>query len=180
MSIVVRRATASDARAISVVRIETWRAAYAGLIADEVLDRLDVDRESERRALHWDEHHADPRSREFVAEVDGDAVGWAAAGPSRDPDGEGLGEVYAIYALPAHWSTGVGHALLAEAERFLRESGFRRARLWQLDGNDRAASFYERHGWIEDGATKTDDRLVGGTAAHALHERRRVRDLTAP
>lgn len=175
--VVVRRATVADAHAIATIRVVTWRAAYAGLIAEEVLDRLDIEREAERRAVHWDERHADPQSVELIAEVDGEPVGWAAAGPSRDNETDGWGEVYAIYALPGHWSTGVGHALMTAAERFLRSAGFRRGHLWYLDGNERAASFYERHGWVEDGATKLDDRLIADQHAPALLERRRVRDL---
>lgn len=42
-----------------------------------------------------------------------------------------------------------------------------------LDGNERAARFYERHGWIEDGGTKLDARPEMN-----LHERRRVKRLT--
>jgi GNAT superfamily N-acetyltransferase len=174
MSIVVRRATREDARAIAIIRVETWRAAYAGLIADEVLAGLDAAREGERREIHWDQNHADARAIELIAEVDGQPAGWAAAGPAREVPR--AGEVFAIYALPAYWSAGVGHALIVEAERFLRAQGYRHAYLWYLEGNERAASFYERHGWVEDGHTQVDDRLVGGHAP--LHERRRVRDLT--
>lgn len=177
MSLVVRPAVRTDARAIATIRVETWRAAYGGLIADEVLDRLDVDREAERRRSRWAENHADPRATELIAEVDGEVAGWAAVGASRDDDARDHGEVYAIYALERFWSTGVGHALLAASEDFLRDAGFDAALLWYLDGNDRAARFYERHGWTEDGAVKQDDRLVGGVSAHALTERRRRRSL---
>ena len=175
--VVVRPARVGDARAIATIRIQSWRAAYRGLIPGDVLDRFDIDRETERRSVHWDERHADPQAVELIAVVDDEAVGWAAAGPSRDADMDRWGEVYALYALPAHWSTGVGHALLTEAERFLRTAGFRRAHLWYLDGNERAASFYHRHGWIDDGATKLDERLVGGEESSALLERRSVREL---
>ncbi|WP_345800031.1 GNAT family N-acetyltransferase [Microbacterium sp. AZCO] len=177
MDIVVRTATGADAAAIATVRTETWRAAYVGLIDQEVLDELDAEREAERRATHWDQNHADPRTHEFIAEVDGELAGWAAVGPSRDSDTGNAGEVYALYALPSYWSTGVGHALMTTCERFLREAGFRRGYLWYLEGNERAESFYERHGWLEDGAAKVDDRLVGGREALALRERRRTRDL---
>jgi GNAT superfamily N-acetyltransferase len=175
--VVVRPAKIEDARAIATIRIQTWHAAYRGLIPDDVMDRFDIDRETERRTVHWDARHADPQSAELIADVDGEQVGWAAVGPSRDAETDGWGEVYALYALPAHWSTGVGHALLVEAERFLRSAGFRRAHLWYLDGNERAASFYRRHGWIDDGATKLDDRLVGGAETPPLVERRSVREL---
>ncbi|UUT34933.1 GNAT family N-acetyltransferase [Microbacterium elymi] len=177
MVLTVRRATEADARAIATIRVASWRVAYHGLIADALLDRLDVDREAHLRALHWDRHNADPRSASLLAERDGYPVGWAATGLCRDEDAAGRGELYALYALPENWSTGVGHALMMAAEAALRASGFHTASLWVLDGNERAASFYERHGWREDGAAKEDDRIVGDTGIPALHERRRVRDL---
>jgi GNAT superfamily N-acetyltransferase len=185
MSVLVRTATRADARAIAVVRIETWRVAYDGLIDPALLSRMDVDREAQARADRWSEYTADPRTGQFVAEVDGAVVGWAATGPTRDDDGRDRvgrerGEVYAIYALPAHWSTGVGHTLMAACERALSAAGFREASLWMLEGNARAAAFYERHGWREDGAVKDDERIVGDTGIRPLRERRRIRDLHAP
>ena len=173
----VREATRDDARAISRIRVETWRAAYAGLIAQEVLDQLDVESESERRAVSWIRRHADPRVRDLIAERDGTPIGWAAAGPSDDRERPHDGQLYALYALPSEWSRGVGHALLVAAEEVLRGAGFRHAHLWVLEGIDRAAAFYERHSWREDGGVMVDERVIGGHTAFALHERRRVRDL---
>ncbi|MBN9153421.1 MAG: GNAT family N-acetyltransferase [Microbacterium sp.] len=177
MSVVVRAATRADARAIAFVRVHTWRAAYAGLIDPVLLDRMDVDREAQVRAERWNEYTADPRTTQLVAEIDGAVVGWASTGPSRDDDGPDRGELYAIYSLPSHWSTGVGHALVIAAEHALTAAGYRKASLWVLDGNDRAAAFYERHGWREDGAVKDDARIVGDTGVAPLRERRRVRTL---
>ncbi|WP_308491616.1 GNAT family N-acetyltransferase [Microbacterium terrisoli] len=177
MTVTVRRATADDGRVIAEIRVASWRAAYDGLIPPVLLERLDVDREAQLRTTHWDQRHADPRVSDFVAHVDGDAVGWAAVGPCRDDDGPHRGELYALYALPTHWSAGVGHALMAAAEQALRRARFAQASLWVLDGNARAAEFYERHGWREDGFVKDDRRIVGSTGAAPLRERRRVRDL---
>jgi len=177
MTLIVRDATRADASAISHIRVDTWRAAYAGLVAQEVLDHMDAAAEAERRLARWDEMHGDPRGCELVAEVDGVIAGWAVAGPTLDDDRPRDGQVYAIYARPEHWSRGVGHALMLTVEQRLRAAGFRKAHLWVLDRNDRAATFYERHGWREDGATLTDERVVAGVA-HELFERRRVRDLS--
>ncbi|KQZ83101.1 hypothetical protein ASD56_12255 [Microbacterium sp. Root166] len=177
MTVTVRDAVREDAGAISRVRVETWRAAYTGLMADEILDRMDVERETKLRHDRWDELHADTRGAELIAEIDGVLAGWAAIGPSMDDDLPHNGQVYAIYALPEHWAQGVGHALLAAAEERLRRVGFTRAHLWVLDRNARAATFYERHGWLEDGGTMTDERRIDGVG-HVLFERRRVRDLS--
>lgn len=177
MTVTVRVATRNDARSIALVRVDTWRAAYDGLIDPRVLERMDVDREAQRRADLWDEYHADPRATELLAEFDGGVAGWAAIGPSIDDDLPDDGQVYAIYALPRFWSAGVGHALLTVAEERLGREGFTRAHLWVLQGNERAADFYERHGWREDGMVKDDDRLIGGAHPQTLRERRRVRQL---
>ncbi|GAB04709.1 GNAT family N-acetyltransferase [Gordonia amarae] len=173
MSVIVRTAIRADAWAIARVRVDAWRVAYRGLIADAVLDGMDAEREGRVRTDRWSERMADNRNRQFVA-VDGDEiVGWAAVGPGTDDDRPGSGELHAMYALPGVWSRGVGHALMCAAEQALREAGFVTAHLWVLDGNERAASFYERHGWHEDGAEKVDTGFV----ADSLHERRRVREL---
>jgi GNAT superfamily N-acetyltransferase len=178
MTLTVRTATPADTRAIATIRIRTWRAAYAGLVEDAVLTAMDVDREAARRADLWDDYHGDPRGADLLAEDDDTPVGWASYGPSREADGEG--ELYALYALPERWSSGVGHALMTEVERALRSGGFETAHLWVLEGNERAASFYERHGWVEDGAIKDAVRdAAPGRPAHVLHDRRRVRDLAS-
>jgi GNAT superfamily N-acetyltransferase len=177
MTVTIRAATRNDTRAITQVRIESWRAAYAGVIDQRVLDAMDLDREAAQRAERWDEHHSDPRSAELLAEVDGVPAGWAWLGPSIDDDLPEDGQIFAIYARPGYWSVGVGHALLTDAEERLRATGFARAHLWVLEGNERAASFYERHGWREDGTAKDDDRLIRGTHPQTLRERRRIRDL---
>ena len=173
----VRPATRRDVAAIARLRVAVWRAAYAALVPAEVLAGLDAGRDAERRAADWDERHADPRTVELVAEADGGVVvGWAAYGPARDPERGADGELYALYAASERWSTGVGHELLVRCEADLRAAGFASAYLWVLEGNERAASFYERHGWIEDGGVLVDDRTLG-TLAYRLIERRRVRDL---
>jgi GNAT superfamily N-acetyltransferase len=177
MIVTTRLATPDDTRAIATIRVRTWQQAYAGLITQEALDRMDIEREARLRLERWGEFHADPRGGELLAEVDGEAAGWALFGSSIDADRPDDGQLFAIYALPRFWSAGVGHALLDEVEARLREAGFTRAHLWVLEGNERAASFYERHVWYEDGVWQDDDQLIRGEHAQTLRERRRVKDL---
>jgi GNAT superfamily N-acetyltransferase len=178
MTLTVRTATRDDSRAISHIRVDTWRAAYAGLVDQGMLDALDPEAEAARRIARWDENRIDPKVVELVAEVNGVPAGWAALGPSMDDDRPRSGQLFAIYARPEYWSAGVGHALMITAERHLRAAGFRKAHLWVLDGNTRAAAFYQAHGWREDGGTLTDERHGPGGAVYTLFERRRVRDLS--
>jgi GNAT superfamily N-acetyltransferase len=155
----VRPATAEDGDAIGRVQVETWTAAYAGLLPDDVIAGFDV----EARQRLWREGLARvprPGSATFVAELDGDVVAFATVGAAEvDPE---LGELYAIYAHPRCWGRGVGRALLERAEESLRSSGFRSAFLWVLDGNVRAMRFYEVAGWVQDG--RKEDMFQGAAA----------------
>ncbi len=90
----------------------------------------------------------------LVAERDGEVVGFAAAGPSPDP--QGAGELYAINVDPDHWGGGAGRALLGAAQAELDRMGFAESVLWVLPGNARARRFYEREGWTSAGAPPFD------------------------
>ncbi|HEY7794357.1 MAG TPA: GNAT family N-acetyltransferase [Gaiellaceae bacterium] len=150
----VRAATLADADAIGRIQVETWRAAYTGLMPEEAISAFDV---ATRQAM-WREGLArEPRpgSATFVAERGDAVVGFASVGAARGETG-GVGELYAIYVDAASWGTGAGRALLEAAEASLHESGFSEAVLWVLEGNERAERFYRAGGWEADGGRKLD------------------------
>jgi GNAT superfamily N-acetyltransferase len=148
----VRTATAADAEAIAAVQRHGWQVAYRHIFpAEELAQETFVHLE------RWRTRLADPPLgwAVFVAERDGAVVGFAAVGPSRDEPG--IGELYAIYVDPDAWSTGAGRALIEQGEEQLcRDYG--EATLWVLDENPRARAFYERAGWLPDGARKAEER----------------------
>jgi GNAT superfamily N-acetyltransferase len=146
--VTVRPAVPGDSGAIGRVQVETWRTAYRGLMPDEAVDAFDV---AARQQL-WRELLArdrPPDSATFVAELDGEVVGFASVGRSRDDEDEG--ELYAIYLHPSCWDRGIGRSLLERSEQWLRTSGFERALLWVLEGNERGQRFYRAAGWERDG-----------------------------
>jgi GNAT superfamily N-acetyltransferase len=117
---------------------------------DDVIARFDV----EARQQMWREGLARvprPGSATFVAELDGEVVGFASVGRSRDDEAETEGELYAIYLHPSRWDQGIGRALLERAEESMRASGFERAILWVMEGNERGERFYRAAGWQHDG-----------------------------
>lgn len=148
----VRRATVADADAIADVHVRTWQAAYEHVFGAARLAEIDAARRSER----WRESLAAGEPA-FVAEADGRVVAFASVGPSRDP--EGVGELYAIYALPEAWGSGAGPALMRAAVGTLRDAGYGEAILWVLDDNPRARRFYEREGWGLDAGRKEAEFL---------------------
>jgi GNAT superfamily N-acetyltransferase len=154
----VRLATRADADAIGRIQVETWRIAYSGLLPQETIDGFDL---SARRAL-WREGLARtprPGSATFVALVEGEVIGFATVGASHSEDG--TGELYAIYVDAPRWGHGAGRELIQHAEVSMRESGFPRALLWVIEGNERAERFYRAAGWRRDG--EKEDVFQGAT-----------------
>lgn len=177
----IRWASADDAHSVAIVHVETWQAAYTGLIDQDVLDNLSVD----QRVEGWSRWIASSLSQQptdegasvphrLLVATSGDRViGWAGFGAGRDPGMGHLGELAGLYVHPDFWSQQVGHALIMRVEEELLSAGWNEAYLWVLHGNSRAIGFYERHGWIADGEEKTGE--AGGV--QQLRELRHVRRL---
>ncbi|HEY8102917.1 MAG TPA: GNAT family N-acetyltransferase [Gaiellaceae bacterium] len=164
----VRLAKPADADAIGRVQVETWRAAYSGLLPDETIAGFDV---ASRQQL-WREGLARrprPGSATFVAELDGEVVGFVSVGRSRDDETGNEGELYAIYLHPSCWDRGIGRALIERAEESLRTSGFERALLWVLQGNERGERFYRAAGWTADGSK--EDEFGGATVVEIRYRK---------
>ena len=137
----VRAARQSDAPAIARVHVESWRAGYGGLLAQELLEKLSV-RERERiwRGALADDDALRAGRRVEVAVAGEAVVGFVSAGPSREHDAAAqVGEIYAIYVAPEHWSSGIGQALLNSAIGHLEAIAMREALVWVLVSNARAA-----------------------------------------
>ncbi len=148
--VTVRSAVPHDADAIGRVQVETWRVAYRGLMPEEAIAGFDI----ESRQRLWREglgRVPRPGSATFVAELDGEVVGFASVGRSRDEEADNEGELYAIYLHPSRWDQGIGRALLERAEESMRAYGFERAVLWVMEGNERGERFYRAAGWERDG-----------------------------
>jgi GNAT superfamily N-acetyltransferase len=133
---------AADARAIAELEVRAWRWAYVDIVAEE--DMITV----EDRVQRWS---ARPVDGAFVAAVEGRVVGVVQAGPDRDDPAVGL--IRGLNVEPAAQGAGVGTALHEHACAHLRAAGHAEAVLWVFAANGHARGFYERRGWVADGAT---------------------------
>ena len=90
-------------------------AGLQGLLPQEYLDSLSV----ETRTMTWAKAFSqlpDQTSTTLVGELDGQIVGFACVGPSRDDDTDtATGELWGLYVDPSHWGAGHGHTLHTEA-----------------------------------------------------------------
>jgi ribosomal protein S18 acetylase RimI-like enzyme len=150
----IRKASPADAKGIAQVHIKSWQQAYCDLMPAEYLNALDAT--LARREFFWMASIESGESNVWVAQVDGQVVGWIAVGASRDDDGAAAnaGEVMALYVVAAHWQTGVGPALWNAGVQYLSEQGFEQLTLWVLAGNDRAIRFYRRAGCVEEAGSE--------------------------
>ncbi|GAA1845367.1 GNAT family N-acetyltransferase [Brevibacterium marinum] len=171
----VRPARVCDAARIAEVHIAAWRAAYRGIMTDDVLDSLDLERQSAAWSTNLGDeqspmsslvavragpHEATADTHEATAGTDEATadpriIGFGGVCPPRDvaevldrlPDTSGLGQLASINLHPDVFGTGAGAVLLHALEDELRELGFTRAYLMVAEGNERAMRFYAKHGW---------------------------------
>ncbi len=135
----IRPATAADAEAIGQVHVQAWRESYAGIVPPAVLAGLDP---AERAAM-WRRIIAEGEIVRLAHDPDGTLLGFANAGPQREPDVLPFpGEIYAIYLLAAAKRRGLGRALMRAAASALLDRNLPAASLWVLDGNSTAHAFY--------------------------------------
>jgi GNAT superfamily N-acetyltransferase len=174
MNVTVRWAAVNDARDLAVIHIASWRDAYPGLLPDEILDGLSV----ETRRAEWEGWLAEggDRRHTLLAERSGEPVAFCTLRmPSRDPgEGPEVAEIPALYAHPEAIGAGVGTVLLEVAVERLRGRGFRESILWMLEGNHRAAAFYERRGWRLDGGRRPSQYFPGLVGPTEIRWRREL------
>ena len=156
-TIAVRSPTAGDATQMAEVHIAASRDTYAGIMPDEYLAGLDLDRVTD----NWSRSIADPDDgvTNLVGEINGVVQGICTVGPFRDlaEDDDPSGELWMINLHPDAQGTGLAKALHDWALDHLRSSGHHRAALWVAERNPRARRFYEREGWTLDTHRKDGD-----------------------
>lgn len=165
--VTIRPATPADAERIAAVHIASWREAYRGVVPDEYLASLDEPSRAER----WRDTLAalDRGHAVWVAEDEGDLVGFSYLGPSRDEDAERMTiEIYSIYLDPNAWGRGVARELMRTTLAAVPDGAA--VTLWALDTNDRARHFYRRNGFTPDGVEKMEE--FGGEYLKEIRYRR--------
>jgi GNAT superfamily N-acetyltransferase len=168
----LRAASVEDAAAIADIHVSAWRAAYRGVVPDEHLQNLSL----EKRQLYWSSAIANGEPVVRVAVEPNGIVGWIAFSRCRDRDGSPeSGEIWAMYVSPSSWARGIGRQLLAQACSELQHLGFKCVSLWVLLKNERACRFYSKAGFApEPASVKQVD--IGGAS---LEEVRYVRQLAS-
>jgi ribosomal protein S18 acetylase RimI-like enzyme len=166
----VRHASVKDAKAIAEIHVAAWQAAFKGLVPDEQLAAMSVD----KRQAFWREAITLAEPQVMVATDAERVVGFVAFDRSRDKGTPPTtGEIWAIAAAPALWSTGVGLALWDAARDALLEEGCTKVTVWLPLRNERALRFHELAGFKREMASaKTVE--MGGVKVEEIRLQRKI------
>ncbi len=169
----LRPARPGDAAAIARVHVETWRAAYAGIVPDAYL----VSMTESKQALQWNHTIRGAAAvsgpapeavlaAEFPDLPGGRIVGFGSCGRARGRPGGGPrgGEVFTLYVAPDWQGQGIGRLLLEALFARLHGGGLNQALVWVLSGNP-ARFFYEALGGRR--VAERRERFAGGELEEA-------------
>jgi GNAT superfamily N-acetyltransferase len=148
----VRLALPVEAAQIAAIQRRTWSQQLPAQVADSVLSGVDLDAMTQS----WHAAIVRPPLAQFrvlVAVADDRVVGFAALGPSDDPDAEpGQDGIVAEFAVdPVAQRSGHGSRLLNACMDTLRADGFERATWWVRSTDDALRRFLVSSGWAADG-----------------------------
>lgn len=158
--ITIREATPDDVADILRIAERGWNVTYDDILSQKTIDTAIAewyDADSTREYIEREDVGY------FVAERNGDIVGYVSGGPSSKKNVANLG---AIYVEPDCWNKGIGTALLREFEKFCCRRDYETIQFQVLSENDVAGSFYRKHGY--EVVETQDTELFGETVSENL------------
>jgi ribosomal protein S18 acetylase RimI-like enzyme len=140
-SVSLRRATPDDAAGIAAVRVDGWRSTYRGIMPDAYLDGMKL----EDSIAHWSKILAAGSDRicVFVAESEGEIVGFASGMLLSEAKLEMDAELSAIYLKPAFQRSGLGRRMVQEVAKACSSHGAGSLLAWVIAANQAARGFFE-------------------------------------
>jgi ribosomal protein S18 acetylase RimI-like enzyme len=145
--LLIRKASVSDTSLLAELGARTFSSAFAAdNTTEDMADYLATNFTHERVAQEL----CDADSTFFIAEVEGESVGYAKVrgdeAPSCVTDNKTI-ELVRLYILPAYFGRGVGEALMRACMDEARQAGFQTIWLGVWENNHRAQAFYRKFGF---------------------------------
>ena len=155
----VRLARTPDVDDVASINVRSWRLRFADVVPAEVLDSMSAG----DLGMVWASGILNPPTpgHRLLVAVDHDrVVGYAAIGPSQDPDADGnTAELVALEVDPDHLRAGHGSRLMAAAVDHLRAAGMTEVVSWCPVHDEARRTFLQSAGWGPDSAFR--DVAVG-------------------
>jgi ribosomal protein S18 acetylase RimI-like enzyme len=167
----VRVARESDAPAVGFVQAVVFRDAYGAHLPAEVVARF----EPREFTNAWRASLAAPPSRDhllLVACAGDQVVGFAAVGPSPDPDADATtAELLVLGVHPEARHQGHGSRLLNAVVDTARGRGRDQLTAWVIGSDDATRAFLTTAGLVSDGAHRSRVVAAGGASVDEVRLR---------
>lgn len=145
--VIIREAVLEDAEGIARVHVRSRQTAYAGLLPDEGLKKLD--KNFDQRVKDWCKDISDPKKNMavFVAVMRGKVVGFASGEKERTGKMPYDGFLSKLHVLKLHQKQGIGRRLVSAVAQALLARGMRSMMVRVFKENPNRA-FYEALGGV--------------------------------
>ena len=118
-----------------------WNSAYKGIISDEDLYNMDVEKMAEK----W-KNNIESNSNIYIYKENDTILGVIRFGKAEDVFTKKIGEIFCLYVKPEEKRKGIGTKLFNIAKNKLIEDGYDKMIIWCLKGNKQGENFYKKCG----------------------------------
>ncbi len=146
-SITIRIASLDDIEAIMSLGIRTFRDTFDEVNTPDNMIKYISETFTQKRI---GEEILEANSCYFLAEQDGEAIGYARVREAEAPEGVGPGkalEIHRLYADKKFIGKRVGYLLMSECLQYAKDNQYECVWLGVWENNDRAIAFYKRWGF---------------------------------
>ena len=151
MEVHIRKVKQGDADTLAYIQTQSWKAAFKGIIDDEMLDKCtNIDKARLMYQRFLDEN----KGNGYLLTVDNKPHCIAYWDKARDPKLAGKAELICIHSLPNNWHKGFGSKMMDMVLSDIKSSGYSEVVLWVFRDNLRARAFYEVKGFVLNDVTK--------------------------
>ena len=145
---IIRQAELKDANAIALVHVDAWTTTYSGILPSAYIGKQTYAKRCDRWEKMLVASKAEANHFIYVAEFEGEIIGFVDGGTARSSNHLYKGEIYALYILEAYQRQGLGRNLTLTIARQLSHSGLDSILVWVLADNS-ACKFYQSLGGQE-------------------------------
>lgn len=146
--ITIRLATPADAPDMAEVHIRSWEVAYKNILPSEYIREKNATRHELYARVITEEN-----KNSYVIQYSGKTVGIMRVAPPQDKELTDCYELHYIYLHPDYFRRGIGTQAMEFAGDIARRLGKTGLVLWVLEKNMSSIQFYEKCGFIPDGAS---------------------------